>query len=459
MRTTIGAPYRVHLRSVFHTDEGGVRLVTITDSQNDVFFSRTCVQSLCKGTYFDGTTLYRVDFNRTALPDSQRDAPVARSMHVVESLEFLGAAFRGTIADGGTTTLDASLCRTLLITPRDGITMAVAVDVRTALPAWVSDARDRANPVYLSDYKRVGAFLLPFTMHEGTTTERFAAREVESRPFSPPSGLAVQLTGNPAMQTDPSRATPLGACTLAGVAARCLIDTGTSGMSLSLQLAERLALPIVGGGDARGLGTYATEVVRAGPLAVGNALVPPANYTVLTDIDRYGYDVIVGTDALAATRVLVDPATHLVRFGVAASHDATILPLSFSDFVPLVDVHLGDIVASLLLDTGDESGIDLSSDFYTAHPDAFVPTQERSVAGVGGESTELLGRAPYVELGGLTLRDQPIGTTRSPIGAVDGRLGAGFLRQFPIVLDYANRRVELLKSTATQANGAPTSYP
>lgn len=196
-----------------------------------------------------------------------------------------------------------------------------------------------------------------------------------------------------------------------------------------------------------------------GPARGGKRTRAACELTVLTDIDRYGYDVIVGTDILAATRVLVDPATHLVRFGVAASHDATILPLSFSDFVPLVDVHLGDIVARLLLDTGDESGIDLSSDFYTTHPDAFVPTQERSVAGVGGESSELLGRAPYVELGGLALRDQPIGTTRSPIGAANGRLGVGFLRQFSIVLDYANRRVELLKSTATQANGAPTSYP
>ena len=51
----------------------------------------------------------------------------------------------------------------------------------------------------------------------------------------------------------------------------------------------------------RGLGDYSTQVVRAGPLQVGNATFPDAYYVVLNDVSRYGYDVVLGADFVASS--------------------------------------------------------------------------------------------------------------------------------------------------------------
>lgn len=453
MRAAGGTPYRVHVRSIVHSTDNGTSVTTVTDAQGGNFSTQTCAQSLCTGVYFDGTTFARVDFNGTALPDSQLDTPIAHSLHDVESLAFLSPAFPGTIRDVGSTMVDGRKCRLLRIVPRGGLAVNAAVDERTALLASVSDPRAPDDARVYGDYRKVGSYVMPFAVRYRATTVHYDSRAIESGALVAPAGLTVRLTGAAPMRTDPNFATPIGPCTIGGVAARCLIDTGNSGMSIGLQLAERLNLPAIGGGETHGLGAYATEVVRAGELSIGNAVVAPANYTVLPGIERNGYDVVVGTDALAATRVLIDPRAHLVRFGAQAMPGATVLALSFSDFVPIVQVRLGDVAANVLLDTGDQSSIDLSSDFYAAHPDAFVPTRERGISGIGGTSTQVLGRAPYVALGDLVLRDQLIGATRALGGIADGHLGAGFLTQFSLVLDYPNRRVEL-KDLAT-----PGAYP
>ncbi len=453
MRAAAGVPYRAHVRSVFHSTEDGVNVTTTTDAQAEVFRTQTCAQTLCAGFYFDGTTLDRVDFNQTALPNSQLGGPYAQSLHDAEYLSFLSPTFRGTIHDAGATTVNGRTYRALLIAPHGGVSVRIDVDERTALLASVADPRAPAPTRFYSDYRKVGSFVMPFTVRTGSSIVRYDSRVVASGALAPPTGLHVQLTNAAPLQTSPDVATPIGPCTLAGVPTRCLIDTGNSGMSVSLQLAERLNLPVLGGGEVHGIGGYATEVVRAGPLAIGNALVAPANYTVLDGIESNGYDIVVGTDALAATRVLIDPSARLVRFGAAPATGATTLDLSFSEFVPIVQTRLGDVTARLLLDTGDQSGIDLSSNFYAAHPDAFVPTRERGVSGVGGSSVQLLGQAPYVALGNLVLRDQTIGTSPAIDGLADGHLGAGFLTQFLLVLDYANRRVQL-KDLAS-----PGAYP
>lgn len=455
MRAAAGTPYRAHLRSVSRIVDHGTDATLSVDSQGDAFLEQTCVQSLCSGAYFDGSTFDRVNFNGTALPELQadNDTPTVKSLHDVEYLTFLNPAFRGTIRDGGTTTVEGRACRVLLVAPTGGVIVRAAVDERTALLASIVAPRAPDSARSYTDYRKVGSYVLPFTIRSSTGVVRYASRTVESDALVAPSGLHVRVTEAPPMQTSPESVTPIGPCTIAGVAARCLIDTGNSDMSVSLQLAERLNLPVVGGGVTRGLGRYATEVVRAGQLAVGNAVVPAADYTVLDDIERNGYDVVVGTDALAATRVLIDPRAHLVRFGVAQIDGATVLALSFSDFLPIVQARLGDAAASFLLDTGDQSSIDLSSDFYAAHPDAFVPTRERGVSGVGGRSVQLLGQAPYVALGDIVLRDRTIGVTPALDAFPDGHLGAAFLTQFSLVLDYANRHVELKDLTS------PGAYP
>src|SRR5208283_1199823 len=113
--------------------------------------------------------------------------------------------------------------------------------------------------------------------------------------FHPPHGPLPAFSGPPTpVATEANSTTPVFTCVLAGVPVRCLLDTGNSGLSVSSELASQLAAPVVGSFSVRGLGDYATQVVRAGPLRIGNATFPEAYYVVLNDIRHYGYDVVVG---------------------------------------------------------------------------------------------------------------------------------------------------------------------
>jgi hypothetical protein len=164
---------------------------------------------------------------------------------------------------------------------------------------------------------------------------------------------------------------------------------------------------------------------------------------VLNDISRYGYDVVLGADFLGTASVEIDAADHIVRLATPVASDAFTIPLSFENFVPVVDVHLGSVDARLAVDTGDESNINLAYGFYTKHTTLFSITERRLVAGVGGTSVELIGDIPQVTIGDYHTGPQKIGTTQTLQGTAFGHLGAAFLRQFVVQFDYAAAELHL----------------
>jgi hypothetical protein len=120
------------------------------------------------------------------------------------------------------------------------------------------------------------------------------------------------------------------------------------------------------------------------------------------------------------------------------------IPLAFQNFVPVVNVQLGTVDAQLAVDTGDESNINLSYDFYKEHQDLFNATEQHTISGVGGTSVELIGKIPQVKIGDLSVGEQRIGATQTLHGTAYGHLGAAFLAHFRIVLDYANGELHLV---------------
>jgi len=191
-------------------------------------------------------------------------------------------------------------------------------------------------------------------------------------------------------------------------------------------------------------------VVRAGPLRMGPVQFDAANYIVLSDIHRYGYDLVVGADVLAGMPVTIDYKHHELDFGdkSAAAAGGTSVTLAFENFVPVVSVTLGsETTSALAVDTGDQSNINLGYDYYRQHPDLFQATKSQNVSGVGGESVEMIGEIGSVKIGTLTAQHQQIGTTKTLHGTADGHLGAGFLSKYRVVLDYAHQLMRLLPST------------
>jgi len=118
--------------------------------------------------------------------------------------------------------------------------------------------------------------------------------------------------------------------------------------------------------------------------------------------------------------------------------------LAFDNFVPVVDVLLAGEPARLAVDTGDQSTVNLAEAFYALHPQIFQPTHVQNVGGIGGDSIEMMGTIPTLQIGPLNTGPQTIGTTKTLQGTANGHLGAGFLSNFLVLLDYARERMALL---------------
>jgi hypothetical protein len=447
MRVASGPTWRAHFVSISRVNLDGNAAVVSTDSQGVPFALRRCSGELCQGTFFDGSRLYLLDMNGTALPQSGDPEPYLRALRLVASMSFLSPDFTsggGRLRDGGPVTFAAKRFRLLYIADAQSIGLRLYVDPSTALVQYARDLAGDDTFEY-RDYRKVDDFTVPFEVrHNGAVLERYDDRTPVGSPFHPPHGPVPTFDGAPrAIATDESHVTPIVHCRLGGVDVKCLIDSGNSGFSVSSELAARLDAPVVGSIDVRGLGGYSTQVVRAGPLQVGNATYAPAYYLVLNDLSKYGYDVVLGADFLASTNLELNYATHDVRLAAGAAPDAITVPLSFENFVPVVSVQLGTLDAKLAVDTGDESSINLAYDFYNKHPTLFTVTQKRLVAGIGGSSEELIGAIPQVTIGAYRTGPQQIGTTETLKGTAFGHLGAAFLRQFIVQLDYAAGELHL----------------
>lgn len=444
MRTASGSPYEVHIASTYRRLGAVVR----SDSQGLQFLIRRCPGSLCFGTYFDGYRLFNVNMNGTALPRSQANEVSLRGLRSIASAAFLEPGFAqdgGHISDAGRVRVNGTLYRRLLIDQPDADGMDVLVDPRTWLVAEVRDMTV-GDGMSLRDYRRVGSLTLPFeSIGYGAPITHYDERRIIRERMIAPRGLSATAEGTAAaMRIDTTAGLPVGSCMLGGIATRCLLDTGNSGIAISLELAEELHATPIGAFEVAGLGEYATEVVRAGPLAIGNLRFPEADYVVLHDIHRFGYDVVLGADFFAATRVSIDYANREVTLNAPVeAFGSTGIPLAFENFVPVVSVELGSIEARLAIDTGDQSSINLAYDYYGEHSDLFKATQVQAVSGVGGSSFEYIGQIPMVRVGDFRVSSQPIGTTRTLRGTAQGHLGAGLLAHFRVVLDYAGSRMTL----------------
>jgi hypothetical protein len=451
MRAVAGPVWQTHFVSVSRLTLGGAQSVVSSDSEGLRISVRHCTGELCSGTYFDGQHLYAINMNGTALARSLEPEPFLRSLRLVASLDFLSPSFLsrgGQVGGAGSGTFNGKLYRTIVVGAVNAVPLRLYVDPQTGLIRLAREVGGSETFEYRA-YRRVGAFTLPFeVLHDGQVFERYDDRAPVSSRFAPPHGLVPSFRGSPAaVPTDPQAITPIVDCSVGGIALRCLVDTGNSGLSMSTELASRLNAPVVGTYQILGLGGYSTQVVRAGPLRVGNATYPDAYYAVLTDLRRYGYDVVLGADVMASTGVEIDWRAHAVRFDTPLAQSRITLPLSFQNFVPVVNIGLGDVMTSLAVDTGDESNINLTYEFYGKHPGLFSVTQRRFVGGIGGNSIEMIGEIPDVTIGDYRTGPQEIGTTQTLHGTAFGHLGAAFLQQFVVQLDYAAAELRLVPRT------------
>jgi hypothetical protein len=276
MRAQSGPVWDAHLTSVSHLMRNGETVDLKTETQGLRFASYECNGALCAGTYFDGERIYSININGTTLPDTNGSDPLLlRAERTIASDAFLAPDFGATggrVADDGITLISGVPYRTLLVSNDDSVPMLVYVDPKIATVKYMRDV-DGDNTFEYRDYTQVaGRYELPMeVLLNGALLERYDRRDEMPTPFEPPHGLVPVFSARPAtVSTDPSLATPVFPCTLGGVATTCLLDSGNSGLSVSLGLAEQLEAPTIGSFRVRGLGDYATEVVHIGALQIGS---------------------------------------------------------------------------------------------------------------------------------------------------------------------------------------------
>ncbi len=452
MRATSGPVWQAHIVSVARLNFNGEAAVVSTESEGLRVSVRHCIGEVCDGTYFDGQRIYSFNMNGTMVSASQELEPFLRSLRIVASLDFLTPSFiarGGRIGAAATAIVAGKSYRTIVVADSSSIALRLFVDPQSGLVRFARSLDGRDTFEYRA-YRRVGAFVLAYeVLHNGRVFERYDNRAAVSSAFQPPRGMVPSFSGVPdAIPTDPRAVTPIVDCSIGGIAVRCLVDTGNSGLSMSSELASRLGAPVVGTYQVRGLGGYSTQVVRAGPLRIGNAAYPEAYYVVLSDLRRYGYDAVLGADLFGASGIEIDSAAHVVRLQSSPLQNAITVPLTFEHFVPIVTVGLGEIQAQLAVDTGDESNVNLAYNFYAKHSGLFSVTQRRSVGGIGGSSVEMIGEIPEVRIGDYRTGPQRIGTTQTLQGTAFGHLGAAFLNQFVVQLDYGAGQMRLVPRRA-----------
>ncbi|MBV9333267.1 MAG: hypothetical protein JO146_04615, partial [Candidatus Eremiobacteraeota bacterium] len=98
MSAAVGPVWRTRFVSVSRLTLGRAQNVVSTDGEGLRITVRHCTGELCAGTYFDGTHLYSVNINDTAVPQTLQPEPFLRALRLVESLQFLSPSFS---AQGG----------------------------------------------------------------------------------------------------------------------------------------------------------------------------------------------------------------------------------------------------------------------------------------------------------------------------------------------------------------------
>ncbi len=239
-----------------------------------------------------------------------------------------------------------------------------------------------------------------------------------------------------------------------------IFDTGAGICVVTTSDVESLGLTRVGEIDATGGGggqkapVYRARSLQIGPMRLADH---PLMAVDLAFLDQHlgervsgviGFGVlsqcIAAIELSTPSIALYDPAAFTLKAGAWT-------PLDLSDRVPVMPATFEGHEGLFMLDTGDHTHI-------TFHEPAVQKWNlldgrtltDQKLGGVGGFVAAKAGRIDRLDFGGVTLRDVPASFAIEARGthaqtARSGRIGAGVLGQFEMIVDYGRERIALVK--------------
>jgi hypothetical protein len=429
-----GHPALLNLRAeTTHTRAGRTATATLYVSAGQRL-ERECIDDLCGGSWFDGDHYATFGINGTPFPQAADDGR-ERTFAAIASTAFGEPSF---VAAGGQVvrlpddgTLDRE--RYAVRAPRGSELIAIA------------DARsERLLAVDLPDgspYRALVASALgPPLVYATQAYDRAVAT---STPPAPPRGPHLVVSDGPPLALV-SPDLPIAPCHVAGLAATCLIDTGTSPSAITLEFAERLGQEPHGQIEIAGLGHYLTGIIATGPLRIGGATLDRLELAVIPRVRGVHFDVILGSDALAGMRLAIDRPHDRLR--VEATQTASTgrsIGVTFAAGLPYIDVRLGDRARtqSMLVDTGDTQTLAIGYDEYRADTSLFAVNGNETAIGVGATvATALDGTLAHATIGDQALDAVSISAVR---GQHVGHVGYGLAaRCGTLIIDLQQSRIE-----------------
>ncbi|GAC1417305.1 MAG: hypothetical protein NVSMB64_27200 [Candidatus Velthaea sp.] len=425
---TSGHAAGLHLRALATRVRDNRTSIDTLDVEGTRRLLRHCFDDLCNGSWFDGSHLTEFGINGTAYPQSPGEDPALRTYAAIVSTEFAEPDFHGSVVPLET---DSTGGRYRVRAPEGAALIAVADPISHRLTRI--ERTDGTLFSRLIAYPAGNALLYDDARYDAATSQ--------AGDIVPPPGPPATIDGTRDVPIV-SPLLPIVPCALEGRHANCLIDTGTTPSSMTLAFAEQLGREPRGEIGISALGSYITGVVDAGPVVVGSARIGPLHFAVVHETRGLNFDIILGSDALGAVRLLVDRVKRTVT--TAASEPgagaAAIIPLAFDRGLPYVDAEVGGVPMRLLFDSGDSGTISIAYATYRLNPALFAVRANIRAYGLGGSMDALAGEVGQASIGPVPLRNAPIQAIR---GQFEGHAGYGLAaRCGRLTIDFPQRRLD-----------------
>lgn len=238
-----------------------------------------------------------------------------------------------------------------------------------------------------------------------------------------------------------------------------IVDTGSSGLVITPDVARRIALPGKPAGYMTGAGSgrVAATAVTVRKLSIDRVQFDTAQALVgdLSPIRKaIGFkrlDGVIGYDQFKHFRVLIDADSRRLTFSstpVAVPANGFETPFTIDGGLPFVKAAVDGVHGTFLVDTGDRSQLTLFKPFAEANDFFHFATVRNALTGYG------IGGPLYADLLRTTLQafgaTAPDVVTRLPLASSGafasadyaGSIGYGFLDRFNVVFDYPDGRME-----------------
>lgn len=238
-----------------------------------------------------------------------------------------------------------------------------------------------------------------------------------------------------------------------------IFDTGagvccvTSSSVTELELKRIGEISAAGGGGTAQAPVYRARELTLGPLHCAHHPLMAVDLAFLEQHLGEKVNGIVGFGVLSRCVAVIDLKRAAISLHDPARYElprGTWTALDLSERVPVITAVFEGHEGRFLLDTGDHGRVA----FYEPAVRKWNLLEGRALTdiklgGVGGFIAAKSGKIAKLELGGLTLEDVPASFALQAKGAhaqTDraGKIGAGVLQQFVLVVDYGRQRMALL---------------